>query len=298
MIIKDLEQGTPEWIEFRRNCVTATDIAAICNVDGSFKNKKEIIQEKLGHDASITGYQKKIFQDGHEFEDSARNKLNESGYNFKPAVVVSVFNDRLMASLDGLDVKKEIVLEVKSVTTESRFKAYCERIPAMYMAQVQFQLFCTGYKKAIVVFCFGDMAHGQEVQADPIAQKIFVDAAVKFLAEMDELKAANLPAANQTLTNGADTEMLVSLLKQKELLKQDLDAVENMIDSIAEKLIKQYGATKLENDLVSIQTIERQGSIDYKSIPEVEKLSETYLNAFRKKGTSFIQTKLKKGTTK
>lgn len=298
MIIKNLEQGTPEWIEFRRNCVTATDIAAICNVDGSFKNKKEVIQEKLGFDSAISDYQKKIFQDGHEFEDSARTRLNESGYNFKPAIVISSVNDRLMASLDGLDVEKELVLEVKSVTTESRFKAYCDRIPAMYMAQVQFQLFCTGFKKALVVFCFGDEARGQEVQADPIVQKIYYEAAVKFLAEMDELKAANLPAANQTLANSGDTEMLTNLLQQEALLKQDLDAVKNMIDSIANKLLKQYGATKLENDLVSIQTIERQGNIEYKSIPELEKLSETYLNAFRKKGTTYTQTKLRKGTTK
>lgn len=298
MIIKNLEQGTPEWIEFRRNCVTATDIAAICNVDGSFKNKKEVIQEKLGHDPELSDYQKKIFQDGHEFEDSARTRLNESGYGFKPVVVVSSLNDRLMASLDGLDSTKEVCLEVKSCTNESRFKAYCERIPPMYMAQVQFQLFCTGYKKALVVFCYGDEARAQEVTADPIVQKIYYEAAVKFLAEMDEIKAANLPATNQTLANSGDTEMLTNLLQQEALLKQDLDAVKNMIDSIANKLLKQYGATKLENDLVSIQTIERQGNIDYKSIPELKKLSETYLNAFRKKGTTFIQTKLRKGTTK
>jgi hypothetical protein len=48
------------------------------------------------------------------------------------------------------------------------------------------------------------------------------------------------------------------------------------------------------SDEITISYLERVGTIDYKKIPEVQKLHDSYLQSFRGKGSKSIQVKLKK----
>lgn len=284
-----LIQGSKEWLSFRLNCVTATDAAPIAGIKGAFNKRTDVLADKLGRSKEVSEYQKKLYADGHAWEEAVRPSFE----NFTPVVIVSSENPRFMASLDGINEELKMILEIKSVTTKERFKEYCERIPEHYMAQVQWQLMCANYSQALIAF-----VHDGEVVARPITankemQSKLKEFAIEFLRELDAIKNNQAPAPIQLLSNH-DMTRLAHLKKTQAEMNIQLDMIEEEIKSTAENLMKECGASKLESDDITISFMERQGSIDYKRIPEVEKLGDSYLQSFRGKSTRSLQVKLKK----
>ena len=257
----NLQQGTPEWLAFRRNGVGASEIASIAGVPGAFQKRAEVLAEKLGSERTLTDFQKKIFQDGHEWESLVRENLNASGHNFQPAVVCRHTNERIFASLDGLDEEAGEILEVKSVISRDRFEQYLEEIPAHYMAQVQWQMMVCEIPTAKIAFVHAGEVAIREVEKDGNLQVDLYLAAVKFLEELDGIKAGTLPMPFQFL-EGQDMDRLAFLKAQEREMKVQLVMVEEEIKSLAERILDAQKANKIESKAVTVQWVERQGSID------------------------------------
>ena len=293
----NLEQGSPEWLAYRLNGVGGSDIASIIGADGAFKKRGEVMMEKLGHQKALTEFQKAMFQDGHEWETLVRDRLNtpvipqdgSHGFNFKPMVVESTINDRFFASLDGIDLDKEVLLEVKSCTSMAKFNAYVEATPAHYMAQVQWQMLCTGYGSTMLAFvCQGELAV-KEVHADFDLQSKLVVEAVQFLHELDQIKAGQLPAPIMNLTS-PDVERLIALKAASAELGKRLNEIEEQVKALAEKILSDHGAVQIQSDQINIQWIEKAGQVDYSKIPELAKID---LNQYRKKSTKYLKVTIK-----
>lgn len=284
-----LEQGTPEWVAYRQNGIGGSDIASIIGAEGAFKKRGEVMQEKLGHAKELTEYQKAIFSEGHEWEAVVRSKLNEQGFNFVPAVATSPINERYFASFDGIDEGRRMVLEVKSVQSMERFKAYCENTPAHYMAQVQWQLFVSGYNTASLAFvCQGELMV-KEITADTELQSRMVVEAVQFLADLDATRAGTLPGI-VTQLESSDAERLIQLKLASVEVGKRLAELDDEVKALAEKILKDNNAVAVQSPNLSIQWVEREGSVDYKKIPELAKID---LNQYRKKGTKFLKITIK-----
>jgi putative phage-type endonuclease len=289
MIEKNLIQGSKEWHEYRASGVGASEIASIVGIQGAFKTRSEVLMEKLGQGKEPTEYQKKLFSEGHEWEAVVRESLNADEYDFQPLVVESAQSPRLFASLDGLDRQKRMILEVKSVSTESRFNEYAKTPPAHYLAQVQFQLYCSGMDSALLAFVFaGDMV-AHVISPDPRAQAELVGHAVDFLADLDHVRLNGVPAPVQSVES-PEIETLIQLKQAHAEASKKLDELDSEIKALAERILSTHGATQIENDRVNIQWIEREGSVDYKKIPELQGLD---LSPYRKKGSKFIQVRVK-----
>lgn len=289
-----LEQGSPAWLDFRLNGVGASEIASIASIPGAFQKRTEVLQEKAtGARRELTSFQKKLFADGHEWEALVRDTLNAGGNaNFVPEVAVSEENPRLFASLDGYDSELGMVLEVKSCSTPEKFREYCERTPAHYEAQVQWQLFITGAKGATLAFVHDGQVVKKYIVANEDIQHRLHACAIEFLQELDAIKVGTRVAPVQTLDSPVMTRITM-LKKTREDMKIQMAMVEEELNSLAEKLMGETKATRLENAEIVISYLERQGTIDYKRIPEIKNLGESYLNAFRGKGSKSIQVKLK-----
>lgn len=286
-------QGTPEWLEFRRNRVGASDIAAIARIPGAFQKRADILNQKLGHTKELTDYQKRIFQEGHEWEAVVRDRMNESeNVNFIPAVSVSAENGRFFASLDGIDIDLKLILEVKSVTTRERFLEYKESTPAHYLAQCQWQLMVTGAKGVTLAFVHDGEVTTKYVLPDREFQAKLRTAALDFLTELDAIKAGSTPAPTQTVEN-EDISRIVTLKRLLAQKQAEADQIDAEIKALSDKVITESGANRIESDFVTIQVVERQGAIAYGKIPEIQKLSETYLNSFRGKPSRSIQIRMK-----
>lgn len=291
---KTLVQGTPDWLAFRLNGVGGSEAAAIAEIPGAFQKRAEILQEKAtGAKRELSSFEKNLFQAGHQWEDLTRNAMNAGGtYNFVPMVVVRDENERLFASLDGIDLERETILEIKSVMNLQRFEQYIAETPAHYEAQVQWQMFVTGYDQAIIAF-----VHEGEVISKWVAPNIDLQhrlhaKALEFLQELDAIKAGSKPAPVQTLSTH-EMSRLAYLKRVQADMKIQLDMMDEEIKAISEKIITEMNANRVESDEVTIQVVERRGSIDYTRIPEVKNLGESYLNSFRGKGSKSIQVKLK-----
>ena len=288
----NLEQGTQNWLDYRRNGVGASDIANIAEVKGAFKSRRDTLLEKLGIEKPLTEFQKQMFAAGHEWEKVIRDSQYLRMYNFAPAVVEFDGNPAFFASLDGLDEQQEIILEVKSVTTRERFEQYKEETPAHYFAQVQWQMLCTGYKKVLLAYVYQGEVDFTLIQEDPGIQSELTFQATKFLTELNEIRSGNRPMPVQNL-DSADMSRLEFLKHSREELKISIEMIEQEIDQIAKRVLEQSGADKVENDILSVSWQERKGSIAYAKIPEIQKLGESYLNSFRGKDSKFIVCKLK-----
>ena len=285
----NLEQGTQEWLAYRLNGVGGSDIASITGADGAFKKKQQVIMEKLGQQKALSDFQKKMFDEGHEWERLVRDRLNEQGFTFGPAVIEATFNERFFASLDGMDVEKEVLLEVKSCSSMDKFNQYIAATPEHYMMQVQWQMMVTGYATTFLAFvCQGEL-HVKEVHADFDLQSKLVVEATEFLHELDQIRAGSLPAPIQDITS-PDVERLVALKAASVKLAEKLEEIDAEVKSLATKILADHKAVQVQNSQINIQLVEREGSVDYKKIPELANID---LNPYRKKGTSFIKVNLK-----
>lgn len=289
----NLEQGSSEWLEFRKSGIGASEIASVAGVKGAFQKRIDTLAEKLGARRELSDFERRIFADGHAWEIAVREAINAEGFNFQPAVVVSDYNDRFFASLDGLDASREMILEIKSVTTETKFNTYRHEIPAHYRAQVQWQLYCTKYQTVVLAFVHAGQVVRHEIKPDLVYQGILVQEAEKFLAELDAIKAGTMPSPVQAIRSPE----IVRIEKLKNLeadMKIQLAMIQEEMKALAEKLLEAHQATKIEGDSIVVCWQERDGGMDYKRACEDAGLD---LTGYKKKSLRFVTVKTKEKET-
>ncbi|NCX93600.1 MAG: hypothetical protein EBX40_02865 [Gammaproteobacteria bacterium] len=285
----NLEQGSQAWLDFRQNGIGASEIASIAEITGAFSKRINTLTEKLGQKRMLSAFEQNIFAQGHAWEIAVRDAINAEGFTFAPAVVVSTENDRFFASLDGLDASKEIILEVKSVVNAPKFEQYKNEVPAHYMAQVQWQLMVTKYATAILAFVHDGEVVRHEIKPDPIYQDILAQAGIKFLAELDAIKAGTMPSPIQTIRS-PEIARLEKLKRMEMDMKIQMAMITEEIKGLAERLLDEHKASKIEGDSITVTWQEREGATDYKRACEDAGLDVT---GYKKKGTRFVVVKTK-----
>lgn len=292
MKIINLVQKSPEWLEFRMNGVGGSDIASIAKIKGAFKSYNELLSFKLGLQKEVQNeFIQNLFRQGNEWEEVVRDHFNNNGYKFEQIVACRDDNERLFASLDGIDFERELVLEIKFCSTKSKFEEYKEKNPKHYVAQVQWELFVTGFKRAVLAYVHDGDIFLSHIHADEKMQNELLDEALKFLKVVDDSKAGSALAPIKMIESD-DMDKLALLKKTEQEMSDQLKVVQAEIKKIAEKLLREHHALKVENNNVSVFFQERKGSVDYEKIPELQKIN---LDLYRKPDTKSVQTRIKKG---
>ena len=85
---------------------------------------------------------------------------------------------------------------------------------------------------------------------------------------------------------------LESVLQMIDVFSEKIKELEERKKEMSKLLLSKYSAKKLENEKLSIQILEKQGSVNYKIIPE---LSGVNLDAYRGSPTTQIRVVLKGG---
>ena len=137
-----MEQGTKEWLEWRRQGIGASESAALLQVC-PYKTPFQLYQEKLGAQGGDDD-QAELFRMGHEAEAELRAAYEfETGLDFPPALFEHPEFPFIRASLDGWcadatgDVPKG--LECKLVGHDK----FHSPIPEHHIVQVQHQMLVT-----------------------------------------------------------------------------------------------------------------------------------------------------------
>lgn len=147
MIIHEMEQGTPEWLEVRKGKMTASNAQAIGNNGKGLKTyiKKITAQKTLnGKDEFSNGHTER----GHELEEQARSLYELETEQTVKQVGFIEHSEYIGCSPDGL-VGEDGGLEVKCLDYLAFFEHLLERenaIDSKYIWQIQMNLLITGRK--------------------------------------------------------------------------------------------------------------------------------------------------------
>lgn len=213
-----LEQGSQEWLDFRKSRIMASDIPIILGVS-KWSTPYVLWQEKLGFKEG----QKENFamRRGSELEPFVRDLYNDKHETkFVPMVICHDELEFFGASLDG--IYKDEVLEIKCTSLENHRLAEEGKIPDVYYPQVQWQLFVAGLEKGVYVSYFD-----REI------------AEVKYTIDLDYVTNTLIPKAKEFLTYLTD---------YIEPPKSDKDYIQ-ITDPEFEKYAREYKASKEMLDL-------------------------------------------------
>jgi putative phage-type endonuclease len=145
------EQGTRAWHLWRRDGIGASDAATIMG-ESPFKNSNELLREKRG--AVLSTSPNAAMARGMALEPEARRHYNaHTGREMVPVCLQSTQYTWLRASLDGLAVDHDAVVEIKCGKTAYRTTLQTNSVPDYYYGQLQHILAVTGLE-SIDFWCY------------------------------------------------------------------------------------------------------------------------------------------------
>lgn len=139
-IYEDLLQGSPNWLEFRRLHVGASDSATVMGLN-PWHTKLQLWQEKcLGWTKEVNNAMRR----GTQMEEQARKAYElHSGLLVQPMVAEDDIYPFISASFDGISIDFENVVEIKCGKASHKLAQHGE-IPSYYYAQCQQQMYVAG----------------------------------------------------------------------------------------------------------------------------------------------------------
>jgi putative phage-type endonuclease len=149
-VIVDLEQGTREWRNWRKQGIGASDAPVIMG-ENPWKKADQLLSEKLNKEDK--DFQNAAMARGTALEPEARRRFEEiRKIKVQPVCLQSKKHDWLRASVDGLALDGSAVVEIKCGESVYK-KASTKQIPTYYMGQLQHILAVTGLDR-IDFFCY------------------------------------------------------------------------------------------------------------------------------------------------
>ena len=192
----DLEQGTPEWLDFRRMRIGASDFPAIIKKN-PYGSPLEVYKSKVDplYNTGVNLH----MQRGIDNEAEAREIFeSQMGVKYPALTVFKEDCDRFMASLDGYNEKYNEVVEIK-IPSSANFDKYRHNPPEYYLYQVFWQLYVTGATTGYLFFYSPERKEGHIHTVNPNTKEVeaYLEKLHYFLecidAEKEPVKLMDLP---------------------------------------------------------------------------------------------------------
>jgi len=138
----ELKQNTPEWLAHRKNCIGASDIAAIIGVS-PWITAFDLWEIKMGLKEVV---QNAAMKRGQDMEEIARlSYIFLKGEHVAPVVLTHKERPFMIASLDGYNAEIPLAVEIKCGNKQDHLKAGKKGIiPDKYYPQLQHQIEVAG----------------------------------------------------------------------------------------------------------------------------------------------------------
>lgn len=272
-----LIQRSPEWHAIRRTKIGGSDAAAIMGVS-PHKTIQQLYDEKLN---GIINFQPNAaMQRGIDLEPVALSAFNKDYcVNCKPYVVFPEEHPWMMASLDGWDEESKSILEIKcpGERNYSRCKAF--DVPDEYIAQFQHILAAMSLESMFFMAYRGE--------DDYVVSRIIRDE--KYISNLlerekqfwDALQDITIPLP-LTGFPPIDTDRWIALEHRWIDLKAQEAAIKAEMDDVRAALVDESRSSNVRGPLLSLQKVRMPGRIDYKAVPEIQKMD---LEQYRKEET-------------
>lgn len=262
----DLEQGSQDWHDMRKDKITASQVPVMCGYAGSARRNQLIKELATGKKEPIDPFLQAIFDEGHRLEEIARKRLEAE---LKETVIAPTYigdyeGYTWLASLDGID-SNGVVWEHKTINKKLR---EAKTLPKQYKAQLMVQMLLSGSKKGVLEASNEKESRKFEVKwSDKLMEEI-VDKVDQFMIDVLEYEDPELE----------DPE-LEAKLEQYRALKEQYDQIGAELKALAEE-VKEFadGKNEIQCAGFSIKKSVRKGSVKYSDIPE---LKEVDLDSYR-----------------
>ncbi len=270
-------QQTDEWLNIRKNKVGASDAPVIMDVS-PWKTPYQLWEEKVGlrQGNKATDAMKR----GISLEEKARESFSKKmNLIMKPDVVFHRQHDWMMASLDGIDDKRENIVEIKCAGREDHNLAIEGQVPKKYYPQLQHQMEVTGLNMAYYYSFDGNDGVVLEVSRDENYITAMVDAEKEFWNGMQDFIPPKMTSRDYVEHDDSEwvsyaTELLAIRKESNNLWKREEVLKEKLIELAADRNCKGSG--------IKVIKMVSKGHIDYASIPYLQGKN---LDKYRKKPT-------------
>lgn len=163
MQLVNVIQGTEAWLRFRRVHISASESGSImgCN---PYKSIIDLYEEKIFQfEQDDNPYMLR----GRRLEPIALEEFEkETGLTMYPTVVKHDTINWMAASLDGMTINRDAIVEIKCNGKTNHDLAVKGKIPKYHLCQIQHQLACTGLDFAYLFSFDGTKGIILEVKRD------------------------------------------------------------------------------------------------------------------------------------
>jgi len=268
----DLEQGSDQWLAWRRDKAMASETAAIMGIS-PYQSAEKIRKLKRGIDNT---YVTSAMQHGNDEEPKAREAY-EAAVG-EPFIAACFEADGYGASVDGIDMSGDTLLEIKCPVKgkeSERWQTVAEDgIDDHDYVQVQHQMMVTGAKQTRFLVWDGSEYVVTTVPANP-----------EFWEKIREAWDAFWPTVQQR--DDEDWQKAAEMFRKA---KQIAEEANSALDEAKANLVRLTGGSYSSGHGVEVLKVERKGSVDWKKVQK-EHLPDVDLEPYRKAGSEFYQVK-------
>ena len=270
--IVDVEQGSQEWLHLRKTKITATDACVIMGAS-PWKTKIQLYKEKTTDQPPMIPNER--MRRGTELEPMARSLFNIQTDTFMtPKVVVK---DWAMASLDGMNMFFDKIVEIKCPGDKDHALALQGKVPDHYYPQLQHQMWVTGLNSCYYYSFDGVDGVTVEVKRDnKYIEKMIIEEK-KFY---DCIQSETPPEASEDDYVERNDSLWSHYASQWKQLTQQIKDLENQQEEVRKHLIFLSGESNSKGAGISLCQVQRKGNVDYSKIPELKTVD---LDNYRKK---------------
>lgn len=272
-----MRQGSPEWIEWRRCHIGASDVAKIMGLS-EYATPYQVWLSKMGLDTPVA--QTWAQAEGHRREEAARLAFEQlTGHVVFPDTVEHATVPYLCASLDGISIDRSVAVELKWNGAERHAMAKSGTVPPDHMIQVQAQLEVTGLQ-SMYYFSMG--------QLDNCC--IFVSRDDSMIGEIlkscatfwDCVTSGNPPMFTDKDVCEREDKKWTEVASEYVFTQNQITLAEEKLAGLKQRLLDLAKDTNCVGGGVKLTRSIRTGSVDYSAIPELKNVD---LQLYRKKPT-------------
>lgn len=275
----EFDQGSPEWLQWRRGLLTATDAPMLMGVS-PYVTPYKGWQRKLG-----------LIEEQAETEPMRRGKRDEPiardlfiqqfDLEMEPCCVESDSYNFIGSSLDGLSICGKYLLEIKSNGDQYHYNLDYG-IPEFHMMQMQHQFLSTdnsvelgfyvSYNKGNIIV--------KEIRPDPDFLEKYLVKARDFWKKIVLFEPPSLSSKDY---KDMQNDQTWSLLSQKySQVCNNIKIMEEQKELIRREIIGLCGDESCCGNGIKVLKKVTKGRVDYESIPELSNLN---LDKYRKSST-------------
>lgn len=254
MKIIDLQQGTSEWHQFRKEGIGSSDIAKLLHSTPFSKAWKELKRQKLGKAAS--DFQTEAMKEGKIGEVNALIHLETQFPNIAPQCAVHDEVSYIRCSFDA--IYQGVPHEIKSPQIKNLERCLMHSRPEEWEDQLRWQMYIADAPVGYLQIWDGAMTHPFEYERDYQWELKALKTATQF---WNWVQDGVMPDDDYVLNDREDKAELMCVYSEKmELLK----ALKEETDAIKEKIVAGEEADFILNGVKCFQSANT--TYDYKKM--------------------------------